>query len=276
MTENLDLDLLLSGHDPAPARELTLAEAARCEALLQSIRTEGHDPRTVPAPRRRRRTGRILLATGLVTAAAACAAVVVAPTAVQRVRDLISYGSPHAPMFTSAELASWTSDAAPATADGSGAKWCDRALQDAPGNGSPQTVTVADLRGSIASEIVSRAGNVFLCMAGSGGQGFWDTLDPVPAKLADRAVLIDTGGAHGVGKGKAGFGYSTGFAGNGVRSVTVNSGGHRTTAHIQNNRWTAWWPVADMWATPGGDTVTVSYTDGSVRTFPDSDLYVTR
>ena len=276
MTENLDLDLLLAGHDPAPARELTLAEAARCEALLHSIRTAEHDPRTAPAPGRRRRTGRILLASGLTLAAAACAAVVVAPTAVQHVRNLISYGTPSAPMFTSAELASWTSDAAPATADSSGAQWCDRALQEAPGNGSPQTVTVADLRGSIASEIVSRAGNVFLCMAGSHGEGFWDTLDPVPAKLAARAVLIDTGGAHGVGRGKAGFGYSTGFAGGDVRTVTVNSGGHRTTALIQNNRWTAWWPVADMWVSPGGDTVTVTYTDGSARTFPESDLFVNR
>ena len=284
MTENLDLDLhvdlLLAEHDPAPARAFTPAETVRQETLLRDIL----DGRSAPARSSQRPAARwqrrlaISLAASTVLAVAACAgAVLLVPDAVQHARNLISHGTVTVaePMFSSADLASWTSAATPATTGGPGAQWCDRALQDAPGNGSPQTVTDADLRGRIASEIVLRAGHVFLCMAGTQGQGFWDTLDPVPAHLGAGTVLVDTSGAHGVGiTGDAGFAYASGFAGGDVRSVILHSAGHNTTALIQGRRWTAWWPIASFRAyAPQHDTVTIDYADGTTRTVAESTLF---
>ena len=276
MTENLDLDLLLAGHDPAPARPLTPAETVRQEELLRGILDHGPRGSGTPMrrPLRRRRLG-ICLAAGAALAGAMCAAVgLVEPNALRDVRALVTHGTVAQPMFTTTELASWTSDATPAAVGSPGARWCAQALRDAPGDGSPQTVTDADLRGRIVSEIVSRAGQVFLCMAGAQGQGFWDTIDAVPADLAARAVVVDTGGAHGVGSGDAGFAYATGFAGGDVRSVAVESAGHTTRALIQDHRWTAWWPIASFAAySPQSDTVTITYTDGSSRTTPESALF---
>jgi hypothetical protein len=175
-------------------------------------------------------------------------------------------------MFTSAELGSWTG--APAPASSRGAAWCDRSLREAPGYGSPQTTLYADLRGQVASEIVTRAGRVFLCMSAERGGGFWDTIDQVPADLAARQVVIDTGGGHGIsgGDGHDGFGYATGFAGTDVRSVTVHSDGHDTAALVRDQRWTAWWPMRFSGSADPG-TLTITYTDGTSRTVPQSGLY---
>ncbi|WP_042364832.1 hypothetical protein [Streptacidiphilus neutrinimicus] len=132
----------------------------------------------------------------------------------------------------------------------------------------------ADLRGQVASGIVTRAGRVCLCMSAERGDGSWDTLDPAPARLRSRQVLIDTGGGHGVGggDGRDGFGYATGFAGVGVRSATVHCDGYDTTALVRGGRWTAWWPLRFSDGV-GDGTVTITCADGTSRTVPQAQLY---
>jgi hypothetical protein len=275
MTENLDLDLLLATHDPAPARELTAAETHRREHLLRAVLADA----AAPGAGARRGRGRLLRRVGLGLAGGAllagiagAGALVLAPGALQDVYHRLRYGTALQPMFTSSELASWTGSAVPASS--AGAAWCDRSLREAPGYGSPQTVLYADLRGEVASEIVARAGRVFLCMSAERGGGFWDTIDEVPADLGSRQVLIDTGGGHGIGGGdeRDGFGYATGFAGDSVRSVTIHSDGHDTTAVVRDHRWTAWWPMRFTDGV-GDGTVTITGTDGTSRTVPQAQLY---
>ncbi|WP_042390172.1 hypothetical protein [Streptacidiphilus melanogenes] len=274
MTENLDLDLLLATHDPAPAEELSAAETHRREWLLRTVLADTAPDGRAGRPRGGllRRLGLGLAGGALLAGIAGAGALVLAPGTVQDAYHRLRYGTALQPMFTSAELASWTG--APAPASSQGAAWCERSLREAPGYGSPQTVLYADLRGQVASEIVTRAGRFFLCMSAERGGGFWDTIDPVPAALGSRQVLIDTGGGHGVGggDGRDGFGYATGFAGDAVRSVTIHSDGHDTTALVRDRRWTAWWPMRFS-DSVGAGTVTITATDGTSRTVPEAQLY---
>ncbi|MFB7470438.1 hypothetical protein [Kitasatospora sp. NPDC056184] len=260
----------LLGQVPVPAeRDLPPGRhALHRERLMRRIDLDTSTstaPTPVPAPagpRLRRR-----LAVTLAGAVAVGTAAAVALVATQ-----LSPGGGRGPL-SSAELASWTEAPTPLTpSTGPGAsaeKWCLDRMTDAPGAGSPTTVTNADLRGKVASMVVNRGGNAMLCYVASNTSGFWELIDP-PKTVAPDAVTYDTGGSHG--DGDAMFNYAQGSVGADVKAITMQGAGHTFQVTVANGRWTAWWPGN----TPYGgriDTATITLANGTTRTVNGSSLY---
>jgi hypothetical protein len=187
---------------------------------------------------------RLVLTGGTILAAAVTAVALVAGLTLYRADRAGSGG------LTGAELASWTG--APhrldvhSAAGGAAERWCLGQLTSAPAAGRPATITNADIRGQVASLVISRAGFSFLCLTGGDGTGLWETIadpDTPVATLAARQIILDSGGSHG--DGSTGYTYVEGLAGRDVTAVMIHDAGQVITATLEGGRWTAWWPTAD-------------------------------
>jgi hypothetical protein len=239
----------------APARELTHAEVEHRNRLLGAILNTIPDP----APKRSLRPGRI----GLV--AAGVFALVVTIVIVGQVRGA------HGGALDRADIAGWTADPVRLLADteqtSKAAQWCDDELADAPGAGSATTITNADLRGEVASMVVTRGGSSLYCLASQNGTGLWETVSPVAPLPAD-GVSIDSAGVHGDGDDM--FSYMEGSVGRDVTGVIVHDGGHVVDVLVDRGRWTAWWPGEDS---GNNGAVTILLTGSRTRTVAESTLY---
>ncbi|WP_329248506.1 hypothetical protein OG223_16375 [Streptomyces sp. NBC_01478] len=122
-------------------------------------------------------------------------------------------------------------------------------------------ISNADLRGQVASMIVTRGDRSAYCLAGSDG-GVAKGLSPV-REQPDGHIEVDTLGAPGSGDEE--LNYVVGWAGSDVEGITARDHGHTTEATIQDGRFTAWWPHGD----PDGlltGTFTLRLADGSTHT----------
>lgn len=245
---------MLAALDPAPKRELSPAEQLRQDQLLTSILADA-------APVKRRRPVRRVAIGGALVAGMA-AAVVFAPVAYHMIR-----GNPG--ILSAAAIGSWTGTPTRGTADSGARQWCeDNATGDQHATG-PFTLSSADQRGAVTSMVLSRGKDITLCMVASDASGFTEGISPV-SKLAANAIDLDTAGGHG--EGATGFNYVEGSAGADVRSVTLHDGSRTIDALIDHGRWTAWWPADPPTGEIGGD-VTITLTDGSVRSVPGRSLF---
>jgi hypothetical protein len=242
--------------DPAPATAPDPAEHARRAEMLRRILADPRPSRAITRRARpaRRPVRRLALAGGTILAAGVTAVALVAGVALHRADQAGTGG------LTGAELASWTG--APHRLDvGSAAgraaeHWCLGQLSSAPAADRPATITNADIRGQVASLVISRAGFSFLCLTGGDGTGLWETIadpqTPVAAPGA-RQIILDSAGSHG--DGSTGYTYVEGLAGRDVTAVTIHDAGQIITATLQGGRWTAWWPTADPHGTVTGYVV---------------------
>lgn len=261
---NNDLLSRLADLDAAPRTELSAAELDRKQQLLRTVLEDTGQPvRTAGAPFRRPLLRRVAFtaAGGLAAAAAVLAATGILP------------GSQSSGPLSSAQLASWT--ATPAGLDsssrngGAAEKWCLDASKGGQDDSAPAKISNADIRGSVASMVVTRAGATTYCLAGSDGSGVSMALDTVAAGAAADAVTLDTLGARGSDSGQ--FNYALGSVGADVREVTVRDSGQTVQATVQDGRWTAWWPDGN----PDGlltGTLTLTLADGTTRTVDGPSL----
>ncbi|MFJ3856809.1 hypothetical protein ACIPRL_11320 [Streptomyces sp. NPDC090085] len=247
---------------PAPAeRDLPAGRHALHRELLMS-----HIDLTPPAtraegppagPRLRRR-----LAFSVVGALAAGAAV----------GGVVLYDQATAGPLNSSELAGWTARPTPVDiSKGRGAstvKWC---LEGMPDDGGPTTVTNADLRGKVASMVVSRGGTTVLCYVTSNNKGLSMVTDSAQT-VAHDAITYDTGGSHG--SGSATFNYASGFVGSGVKAVSLTVQDRTFEVTVEKGRWTAWWPGKAPVGKEGLlDTATLTLDDGTTRTVSGSSMF---
>ncbi|WP_405895005.1 hypothetical protein OG272_26160 [Streptomyces sp. NBC_00104] len=250
--------------DAAPRTEPTAAELDREETLLRTILDD-----TEPARRSVRPASRAPLVRRVsFTLAGALAAGLAVLTATGGLSGLPGVG-PQGPL-SSAELASWTGT--PRSLDSAGAEGsaAEKACLDLTkdyGSG-PADVSNADIRGSVASMVVSRGGDAAYCLAASDGNGITMSVSPALDLPAD-GIELDTYGARGEGSGQVN--YAVGSVGSDVEKVTVRDRGHTVHATLQDGRWTAWWPEGDRYGLLTG-TVTLTFTDGATRTIQSPDL----
>jgi hypothetical protein len=254
---NLDPTARLALLDPAPPAEPDAATFARREEMLQRILADPRPSRTITRrarPAGRPRLRRLALAGGAVLAVAVTAIAVVAGGALYR-GDRAAPGS-----LTGAELASWTGVPhelnGHAGTGGAAERWCLGQLSQAPAAGRPVTITNADVRGQVASLVISRAGYAFLCLTGGDRTGLWETIaDPTTPVVAPGAgrITLDSAGSHG--DASTGYTYVEGLAGRGVTGITIHDAGRTIRATLQGGRWTAWWPTPDPHGTITGDVV---------------------
>ncbi|WP_216590467.1 hypothetical protein [Streptomyces brasiliscabiei] len=259
-------DTLLAGLAPldaAPPIDPTAAEIDREETLLRTILADTEPPgRSVRPGSRRPLVRRVTF-----TLAGALAAGLAVVTATGGLSGLPGRGS-EGPL-SSAELASWTGT--PRSLDASGAEGsaAEKECLDATeqyGSG-PADISNADIRGSVASMIVSRGGDAVYCLAGEGG-GTTMSISPVVDLPAD-GIELDTYGARGEDDGL--LNYAVGSVGRDVAKVTVHDRGRTVEATVQDGRWTAWWPQGDPLGLLTG-TVTLTFTDGTTRTIESPEL----
>lgn len=170
----------------------------------------------------------------------------------------------------SSELAGWTGTAKSmdiAAAGGSAAgKWCLDAT-DLNGTGVEPVISNADLRGKVASMIMTRGDQSAYCLAGSDG-GVSMGISAVREQPAGH-VEVDTLGARGSGDQE--LNYVIGWAGSDIKGITVRDHGHTTEATVQDGRFTAWWPHGN----PDGlltGTFTLHLADGSTHTVKAAGL----
>jgi hypothetical protein len=256
------LDTRLAGLDAAPRTEPTAAERDREETLLRTILDDTAPPgrSARPATGRARRVS--------FTLAGALAAGLALLTATGGLSNLPGL-APHGPL-SATELASWTgtpSSLGSAGAQGSAAEQeCLEATEEyGPG---PAVVSNADVRGDVASMVVTRGDRPVYCMAGSEGGRSTMGISPVPDLPAD-SIELDTSGSRGAGASR--LNYIVGFAGSDVEKITVRDSGHTVRATIQDGRWTAWWPGGDYYGRHTG-TITLTFTDGTTRTMKGEEL----
>ncbi|WP_043687064.1 hypothetical protein [Streptomyces xylophagus] len=256
-----DLLARLADLDAAPRRTPTAQEIDREETLLRSILDDSERPgRSLGAALRRPLVRRLSF-----TAAGALAAGL-ALVAVNGGLPGLGGSGP----LSSSELASWTGtpknvDVAAARASAAG-KWCLDAT-DVNGTGTEPVISNADLRGKVASMIVTRGDQSAYCLAGSDG-GTSMGISAV-REQPDGHIKVDTLGARGSGDQE--LNYVVGWAGSDVRGITVRDHGHTTEAMIQGGRFTAWWPHGN----PDGlltGTLTLHLADGSTRTVEGDSL----
>ncbi|WP_416985542.1 hypothetical protein [Streptomyces sp. T028] len=250
-----DLLARLAALDAAPRTEPTAAEIDREETLLRTVLADTGRPTGGAATFLRRP---VVRRAGFTLAGAlAAGAALVAVTG-----GLAGLGG--SGPLSSAELASWTgTPQGLETADEKGAEAAEHCLEltEGMGSGTPE-VANADVRGSVASMVVSRGADAAYCLAGADGSGIAMGVSPVAALPAD-GIGLDTYGARGSGDEE--FNYVVGAAGSDVKEVVVRDHGKTARATLQDGRWTAWWPDGR----PDGlltGTFTVTLTDGTSRT----------
>ncbi|MFI5681819.1 hypothetical protein [Streptomyces cellulosae] len=264
---NNDLLSRLAELDAAPRTEPSAAEIDREETLLRRILDDTQRPaRSAGAAFRRplvRRVGFTLA--GALAVGGAFSAVTGAPPATGGTGPL-----------SSAELARWTGTPKGLdTAQGKGSRAARHCLDSTKrmgavigtGTGTPK-VSNADIRGDVASMVITRSGDAAYCLAGSDGAGLAMTISPVGAMPA-RGIALGTYGARGSGDEE--FNYVVGTAGSDVKKVVVNDHGKTVRATLQGGRWTAWWPDGQPEGLLTG-TFTVTFTDGSSRTVTAKSL----
>ncbi|WP_200308572.1 hypothetical protein [Streptomyces adelaidensis] len=249
--------------DAAPRTERTAAETDREETLLRTILAD-----TEPARRSVRPASRAPLVRRVsFTLAGALAAGLAVLTATGGLSGL-PFGS-QGPL-SSAELASWTgtpSSLGSAGEEGAAAEKACLDLTKDYGSG-PADVSNADIRGSVASMVVSRGGDAVYCLAASDGNGITMSVSPALDLPAD-GIELDTYGARGEGSGQVN--YAVGSVGSGVEKITVRDRDRTVEATVQDGRWTAWWPEGDPKGLLTG-TVTLTFTDGTTRTVESTEL----
>ncbi|ULR52102.1 hypothetical protein [Streptomyces deccanensis] len=250
--------------DAAPPTEPTAAEIDREETLLRTILADTEPPgRSVRPGSRRPLVRRVSF-----TVAGALTAGLAVLTATGGLSGLPGFGS-QGPL-SSAGLASWTgtpSSLESAGEEGSAAEKVCLDMTKDYGSG-PVGVSNADIRGSVASMVVSRGGDAAYCLASSDGAGITMAVSPALDLPAD-GIELDTYGARGEGSGQVN--YAVGSVGSEVEKVTLKEQGHTVQATLQDGRWTAWWPEGD----PDGlitGTTTLTFTDGTTRTIKSPEL----
>ncbi|MFD4558438.1 hypothetical protein ACFWP5_29670 [Streptomyces sp. NPDC058469] len=253
-----DLLARLADLDAAPRRTPSAQETDREETLLRTILDDSERPgRSVGATFRRPLVRRLSF-----TAAGALAAGL-ALVAVNGGLPGLGGSGP----LSSSELASWTGTAKSvdvAAARGSAAgKWC----LDVNGTGAEPVISNADLRGKVASMVVTRGDVSAYCLAGSDG-GTSMGISPV-RQQPDGHIKVDTLGSRGSGDEE--LNYVVGWAGSDVKGITVRDHGHTTEATIEDGRFTAWWPDGDPDGAITG-TVTLHLADGSTHTVKGDTL----
>ncbi|MEU6225771.1 hypothetical protein [Streptomyces sp. NPDC047042] len=265
-----DLLARLAELDAAPRTEPTAAGIDREETLLRQILDDTQRPARSAGPTFRRP---LMRRVGFTLAGAL--AVVGAFGAVTGGLP----GTDGAGPLSSEELASWTGTPQGLdTAQGKGsgaADYCLDATQrmgtvtgTGTGTGTAPKVSNADIRGDVASMVITRSGDAAYCLAGSDGAAVAMTISPVGA-LPARGVALDTHGARGSGDEE--FNYVVGTAGSDVKKVVVNDHGKTAQATLQGGRWTAWWPEGQPEGLLTG-TLTVTFTDGSSHTVSAKSL----
>lgn len=144
--------------------------------------------------------------------------------------------------------------------------WCLRKWEWAPGEGGGGDLSNVDIRGTIASMIITRYSHAAYCLAGSDGSGVVVPIGPAVEVPAD-GITLDAQGARG--SGSARFQYAVGSMGSDVKEITVRDHGrtvHATVRQIRTlyyGRWTAWWPDSDSHDVLTG---TLTINDGTRRT----------
>ncbi|MFJ8109013.1 hypothetical protein [Streptomyces sp. NPDC096132] len=253
---NNDLLSRLAELDAAPRTEPTAAEIDREETLLRTILADTGRPAGSAGVFFRRP---LVRRTGFALAGALAAG-----TALVAVTGGLPGIGGSGPL-SSAELASWTGtpkvlDTAAAMGSAAGKQCLD--LTEDMGTGSPE-VSNADIRGNVASMVVTRGGDAVYCLAGSDGSGIAMAISPVVALPAD-GISLDTYGARGSDDQE--FNYVVGAVGSDVEEVVVHDHGKTARATVDDGRMTAWWPDGR----PDGlltGTFTVTLKDGTSHTF---------
>ncbi|MET9080094.1 hypothetical protein ABZX95_50470 [Streptomyces sp. NPDC004232] len=258
-----DLFSRLAELDAAPRTEPSAADLDREKRLLRTVLSDTEQPgRPVVAAFRRPFVRRV---TFTVAGALAAGAVLLSVTA-----DPPRQGG--SGPLPAAEVATWTDTASDVNDAGSTASssliWCLRETKGASGEGGPGELSNVDIRGTIASMIVTRHGHAAYCLAGSDGSGVAMAISPAVAVSAD-GITLDAQGARG--SGSARFHYAVGSMGSGVNEITVRDHGrtvHATVRQIRTlpyGRWTAWWPDSDPHGLLTG-TLTLTLSNGTTRT----------
>ncbi|KUN75926.1 hypothetical protein [Streptomyces griseoruber] len=255
-----DLLSRLAALDAAPRTEPTTAEIDREETLLRAVLADTGRPGSAGAVFRRPIVRRV----GLTLAGALALGTAVVAVA----GGLPGFGG--SGPLSSSELASWTGtpkelDTAAAKGSAAGRQCLD--LTEDMGTGSPE-VSNADIRGNVASMVVTRGSDAVYCLAGSDGSGVAMAISPVEALPAD-GITLDTYGARGSDDQE--FNYVVGVVGPDVQEVVVHDHGKTARATVDNGRMTAWWPDGR----PDGlltGTFTVTFTDGTSHTVPADSL----
>lgn len=247
--------------DAAPRTEPTTADFDREERLLMTVLNDNQRPaRSIGIAFRRPLVRRTVFTLG--GGLAAGLAFVAVTGGLPGFRD--------AGPLSSSELATWTSTASELNAsahnDSAAEKWCLESTKDQGGSASPK-VTNADVRGSVASMVITRGDDASYCLAGSDG-GVSMVIDPVAKAPAD-GITLDTLGARG--NDSAEFNYALGSVGSDVKNIVVRDHGRTVTATVQDGRWTAWWPDGSPDGLISGN-ITLTLTDGTTRTVTDDDL----
>ncbi|MFJ9585703.1 hypothetical protein [Streptomyces acidicola] len=256
---NNDLRSRLAELDAAPRREPSAADIDREERLLRTVLSDtGRPERSAGAVFRRPLVRRLAF-----TAAGGVLAAGVAAVALSG-GGLLGFGS--SGPLSSAELATWTSTPHSLnTADGKGSaaeKRCLDLTKGTSGAGAPARISNADIRGSVASMIVTRGGDAAWCLSGSDGSGAMMAVSPVVKLPADQ-IDLDTLGAWGSDSRQVN--YALGSVGSDVEKITVRDHGQTVQAMVEEGRWTAWWPKGNPDGTIDG-TLTLTLKDGSTRT----------
>ncbi|MFD9390307.1 hypothetical protein ACFWBB_06100 [Streptomyces sp. NPDC060000] len=264
-----DLLFRLAELDTAPHTELSTAELDRRERLLHTVLSDTEQPsRSVVTALRRPLVRRVAFTmAGALAASAALLAVAADPP-----RQGGS-GPLSAP-----EVATWTrtaGDLIDASSTGSSPLvWCVKETKGASGEGGPGELGNVDIRGTVASMIVTRHSHAAYCLAGSDGSGVAVAIGPAVEVPAD-GITLDAQGARG--SGSARFHYAVGSMGSDVKEITVRDHGrtvHATVRQIRTlpyGRWTAWWPDSDYRDLLTG-TLTLTLVDGTTRTVDADSL----
>lgn len=252
-----DLFSRLAEMNPAPRQELTPLEQQRRDDLLNGIRLDTGVPKRTASSSFRSTLMRRVMFSG--------AGALVAGAAVVAVTGGLDITGDHG-TFSSTQLASWTPQADPlnpATPEG---KAAEAFCRGATGAGDRGRISHTDLRGDVASMIVTTSGDASYCLA-SGDTGLAMVVGP-PAKPAADDINLTTLGAHGSGDRLVN--YALGAVGDDVTGVTLHEAGSDIVASVEGGRWSAWWPKGN----PDGmltGKVTLHYADGRTRQIaPDS------
>ncbi|MFJ9968595.1 hypothetical protein [Streptomyces avermitilis] len=254
-----DLLFRLTEFDAAPRTELSAAEVDRKERLLQTVLSDTErSSRSVVAAFRRPLVRRVaFMMAGALAASAALLVVTADPP-----------GQGGSGPLSAAEVATWTGTASDSNDAGFSFGWCIKETKRASGEGGPGEISNVDIRGTIASMIVTRHGRAAYCLAGSDGSGVAVAIGPAVEVPGD-GVTLDAQGARG--SGSARFHYAVGSMGSDVKEITVRDHGrtvHATVRQIWSlpyGRWTAWWPDSDSHDLLTG-TLTLTLNDGTTRT----------
>ncbi|MEU8693747.1 hypothetical protein [Streptomyces sp. NPDC048665] len=260
--------------DAAPRTELSAADLDRRERLLRTVLSDTARPgRSAVVPFRRPLVRSIALTVaGTLAAGAALLAVL---------SDRPGPGG--SGPLSAAQVATWTATATPTAGDVTDAGSakssplirCLKETKEASGEGGPGELSNTDMRGTIASMIITRHGHAAYCLAGSDGSGVAVAIGPAVGVPAD-GVTLDAQGAQGGGSAR--FHYAVGSMGSDVKEITVRD--HRRTVHatvrqirtLPYGRWTAWWPESDSHDQLTGTTITVTLNDGTTRTVNGNSL----